>query len=238
MAKLTQDQIALEIESKGYKVIDTSHYENLDSDIIIECNKGHRIVTNLKSFRHPSFECPYCAAKEFKMEKPHGVPLKHGYRIIAFDQATENMGMSMYEDGKLIYYDLFRFNDGLLINRLVKIQELLEKVVIPVWQPDFLIFEDIQQQGPNIVTYKILSMLLGICEVTAKKFNIEYDVVPSSVWRSTVGIVGRGTSRVQQKQFAIDKVKQLLGVIVTDDVAEAILIGKYATTKKKNVKLF
>ncbi len=132
MAKLNNDVIKAEVEAKGYKLIDASGYEKLDSTIIIECSKGHKIETNLKSVRHGSFECPFCAASSFAIEIPKGVPEKSGFRIIAFDNATEKMGMSIYDNGKLVYFDLFRFTDGILVQRLVKIQRLIEDVVIPL----------------------------------------------------------------------------------------------------------
>lgn len=238
MAKLSREQIQNEVESKGFKLIDDSKYVNLDSIITIQCSKGHLTDTNLKSLRHPSFECPFCASQEFKMEKPHGVPEKEGYRIIAFDQATEKVGMSIYDNGKLVYFDMFRFTDQILIYRLTKILRLLEEVVIPIWKPDLLVFEDIQQQGPNVLTFKILSMLLGICEVTAAKYNIEALTVSANVWRSGVGVTGAGTERSKQKNLAVSKVKELTGFVVGDDTAEAILIGKYAASKRKSSKLF
>ena len=132
MARLSNDVIKAEVEAKGYKLVDASGYEKLDSTIIIECSKGHKIETNLKSVRHDSFECPFCAASSFAIETPKGVPEKNGFRIIAFDNATEKMGMSIYDNGKLVYFDFFRFTDGILVQRLVKIQRLLEDVVIPI----------------------------------------------------------------------------------------------------------
>lgn len=132
MAKLSSDQIRSEVEQKGFKLVDDSKYANLDSIITVQCEKGHLVDTNLKSLRHLSFECPFCASQDFVMEKPRGVPEKEGYRIIAFDQATEKVGMSIYDNGKLVYFDMFRFTDQILIYRLAKILRLLEEVVIPI----------------------------------------------------------------------------------------------------------
>lgn len=50
-----------------------------------------------------------------------------------------------------------------------------------------------------------------------------------------------GKTRVQQKVQAIEKVKEMYGIDVNDDVAEAILLGKYAVDcikKEKIKKLF
>ena len=50
-----------------------------------------------------------------------------------------------------------------------------------------------------------------------------------------------GKTRVQQKVQAIEKVKKMYGIDVNDDVAEAILLGKYAVdclNKNEVKKLF
>lgn len=238
MAKLNNEQIQEEVENKGFKLVNADGYSNLESTITVQCSKGHLIDTNLKSIRHPSFECPFCASQDFIMEKPRGVPAKSGYRIIAFDQATEKVGMSIYDNGKLVYFDLFHFTDQILTYRLKKIMRLLEEVVIPIWEPDLLVFEDIQQQGPNVLTFKVLSMLLGICETVAAKYEIECLTVTVNTWRSAMGVVGAGVARNKQKKLAMTKVKELTGFDVAEDTAEAILIGKYAASKRKAKTLF
>ncbi len=81
------------------------------------------------------------------------------------------------------------------------------------------------------MTFKILSMLLGVLEVAAAKSGIEYDTVTAKVWRSGVGIMGK--TRAEEKKAAIEKVKQLTGLTVAEDTAEAILIGKYAALHKR-----
>lgn len=128
MAKLSHEQIAAEVASKGYTLIDDSKYSNMQSPIIIKCNKGHIIETSLAAFRHPSFTCPQCD-KNVDFINPGYVPPKQGYRIVAFDQATEHFGVSIFEDGKLIYYHLYVFT-GTAANRLYKIKKFVEDVAI------------------------------------------------------------------------------------------------------------
>lgn len=47
-----------------------------------------------------------------------------------------------------------------------------------------------------------------------------------------------GKTRIEQKKGAITKVKEMYGIEVCDDVAEAILLGKYSVDmlKKETVK--
>ena len=233
MAKLTHDQLAKEVNGKGFVLIDDSNYKNMDSPITLRCLKGHVIDTNLKSFRHVSFACPICdGAVEFK--KPTHVPEKNGFRIVAFDQATEKCGVSIWDAGKLVYCDLFIFS-GDMVSRLCKFRSLLEDIIIPNWKPDFLAFEDIQYQN-NIMTFKVLAMLSGVAQTCARKASIEFDVVLPKVWRAGVGINGK--NRAEEKALAKAKVKELFNIDANEDMAEAILIGKYASKFHQSTRAF
>jgi Zn finger protein HypA/HybF involved in hydrogenase expression len=95
MASLSSEQIAAEVAAKGFKLVDSSKYKNLESEITVQCPKGHNVITDLKSLRHPSFECPFCASQEMHVISPQIVPNKNGFRIIACDQATEKFGVSI-----------------------------------------------------------------------------------------------------------------------------------------------
>ena len=129
MGRLTHEQIAAELISSGYKLIDDSQYTSMQSRITIECPKGHLIETCLADFRKPSFSCPVCD-KNIDFINPREVPHKGDvYRVIAFDQATEKFGLSIFDDGKLVFYRLFNFS-GDLNSRLVKIKKLLETVIL------------------------------------------------------------------------------------------------------------
>lgn len=78
-------------------------------------------------------------------------------------------------------------------------------------------------------------MLLGVLQTTMAKNGIEFDCVLAKVWRSGVGIAGK--TRPEQKKNAVLKVQELIGRVVEEDTAEAILIGKYAASKQRK-KLF
>lgn len=129
MAKLSAEKINEELQKKNFELVDCSEYENLNSFITVKCPKGHITQTNLKSFRHDSYQCPECD-KNIDFSNPTDVPDKENhYRVIAFDQATEKFGLSIFDDGKLIYYKLFVFA-GSAINRMVKIRKMIDELVI------------------------------------------------------------------------------------------------------------
>lgn len=234
---LSKDQIAATIAAhSGFSLIDASGYKNLTSPIKVKCPNGHVFETSVEAARKTSFTCPECAKTAFqKVSRVIPAKTSDTYRIIAFDQATYKCGMSIWDNGYLVYYDLFTFNDYDLVARLAKIKQLLEKVVIPQWKPDALIFEDIQEQHGGVKTFKILAMLLGICETAAFENHINYAVLAPVVWRKEIGTVSGG--RYVEKAWAVQKVKELLGLVVQEDTAEAILIG-YSASRKMKKTLF
>lgn len=233
MSRLSEEQIKVDVEKKGFKLIDASLYQNMKSPIRISCAKGHIIDTDLETVRKSVFECPICNSQlDFKMAD--ALPEKKGFRIVAFDNATEKMGVSVFDNGELVFCKLFVIT-GDMVSRLCKIQDLVERQIIPVWQPDFIVYEDIQFQQ-NYQVYKILAMLQGILQVAARKAQIPYEVVMAKVWRSGLGLWGK--NRQEEKNVSKMKVKEWFGIDAQEDVAEAILIGKYAAKMHRSAKAF
>lgn len=235
MARLTHEQILAEIHAAGYKLVDDSGYTSMQSRIIIECPKGHLIETCLADFRKPSFTCPVCD-KSIDFINPNEVPAKgDAYRVIAFDQATERFGLSIFDNGELVFYRLFNFG-GDLTARLVKIKKLLDSVVLIAWKPDYVVMEDIQYQQNGILTFKVLGMLLGIIQVCCAEKEIPFEVVSPNVWRKYAGTNGK--NRREEKMLSVAAVRDKYHITVSDDVAEAILIGRYgAMMHKKEIKM-
>ena len=130
MGRLSHQQIADELFAQGYELVDDSNYTTLNSNIIIRCPQGHLIETSLANFRRPSFSCPVCD-KDIKFVNPTIVPQKKGYRVIAFDQATENFGLSIFDDNQLVFYSLYTFS-GDVVSRLTKIKKFITEIILPL----------------------------------------------------------------------------------------------------------
>ena len=230
-------QIAKE---KNLKIINPNDYVNLETiNLIFECDKGHTFIGALKGVKYlDSFQCPICAKQQAVYVKEP--PKKSGYRIIGFDQATNNFGVSVYDDDRLVYFDVIHFK-GETEERLLSIAEFIGRAC-DEWQPDYVMFEDIQlqqNQGFNgYKTFKVLAELMGVVKIILTLKNVPHNCVLNKVWQAPFGIEGR--DRTTQKANVIKKVKELFNVDVTDDVADAILIGKYAVNErnKKKEKLF
>lgn len=225
MSKFSHQRLTEEIEKLGYTLVDDSKYQNMDSPLLVQCKKGHKFEASLSTLRRQGFICPSCDI-HVDFINPTSIPPKGKMRVIAFDQATEKFGLSIWDDGKLTFYHLYNFT-GILANRLVKIRSLVNDIVINKWCPDVIIMEDIQQQHGAVLTYKVLAMLLGVLQETCAENGIEFEAVSPNVWRKYAGTCGK--TRAEEKKLSVAVVKQKFNINVSDDVAEAILIGQYGS---------
>jgi Holliday junction resolvasome RuvABC endonuclease subunit len=221
------NQIAHELREKQLKLkSDYSDYKSVNSPIIVECINGHEIHTTLKTVRLKNFTCSQCVGTATKGKHVFTtvVPQKTGYRVIGFDNASHNMGVAIFDNGKLVYYNLLTFNQGTSTQRLNKIRDTLENQILPLWEPDIIQIEGIQHQN-SYATYEVLVKLIGVFEMACDRFGINLEKTRSSTWRSHFAINHR--KREDDKKAAIQTVKDMYDIDTTDDVAEAILIAKY-----------
>lgn len=230
MSKLSHDQIIKEVAAKGFTLEKDDGYENVNSRILVRCKNNHLLETCLSDMRKVSFCCPKCDCN-LDFVNPDVVPDKTNgiFRLIAFDQATEHFGVSIFDNGELVFYKLYMFS-GLMNIRLARIYKFVADVVLAQWKPDFIMMEDIQYQN-GILTYKILAMLLGVIQTACTAANVEFECVSPNVWRKYAGTCGK--NRQEEKKLSVALVKEKYGINVSDDVAEAILIGRYGVIMHK-----
>lgn len=166
------------------------------------------------------------------IEKLAALP-KGKMRVVGFDQATVDFGISVFDDGKLSWYGVKHFV-GETSNRLMKVGLFVEEV-LKVLSPNFVVYEDIQYQmaggGSGYITFKVLAELKGIVGYELSKAGVDNECVLNKVWQAKYNIKGRG--RAEQKLNVIAKAKFLYPHLgdITDDAADAILMGKYGADK-------
>ena len=233
MSKLTESEIVEIAKSKHLTVLNPEEYINLTSDNLkFKCENGHEFNATLKLIRDFSnFKCPICEKQpvEYRTKPPKkqdGV-----FRIIGFDQATNNFGISVYDEDKLVYFDVFHF-EGETEERLVQIANAIT-FICREWQPNYVMFEDIQLQTNGIGgynTFKVLAELMGVVKVILTANKVPHTCVLNKIWQSEFNIGGK--DRATQKANVIEKVYKIFDIKVSDDVADAILIGKYAVERR------
>ena len=155
--------------------------------------------------------------------------------IIGFDLSTKSSGVSVYKDGKLIYYECVTAASSDLFARIQKIVDKIQSI-LDQFQPSYAALEDPLPAvvGNNMQTYKALTYLQGYICMLLRKRKIKFDLLVSSSWRAKVGLkVGRGIKRQALKKQAIDKVKEMYNINVNDDVAESILIAYSKVLEKE-----
>lgn len=140
--------------------------------------------------------------------------------ILALDQALSGTtGYSVYKKETKELVATGKYSGGTLLGNKDKLVELLE-----AYEPVFVLLEDTQQQR-NAQTFKLLSALLGVLQVALEERGIKYEIVHVQRWRAKNDI--RATNRATYKKLAQEKVAEVFNIKVTQDEAEAVLIGRY-----------
>lgn len=229
--KLSDSELTELAAKKQLTCNNLEDYQNLDTELSFTCKNGHNLQASFRSVRSEMFACPQCVGRNSLsiLANDQQPPAKEGQRIVGLDNATENMGVSIFDGGQLVYYHCFTFH-GETIDRLIQNRRFIINTIINTWKPDKIIVEDIQYQN-NISTFKILAMLLGNTLTAIQENNVPYITVLSKVWRAH--FMANELTRVQQKAKSIELVETMYGIKVNDDIAEAILIGKYGVDQSR-----
>lgn len=240
--KITLDQIQSNLQEKGWKVL-SDKYVNLSEEMEFECPKGHKVLAPYKKIRD-KFRCPICDADPIKKLDINPIKKTNARRVLALDQATKISGWSLWDNDDLVKYGVFKTKSVDTVDRLIEVRQWLYNLLIN-YKPDIVLLEDIQLQNTvngkktdgvvGVTTYKALAELLGVLQVTLREQGINFKVVPSSVWRSDVGV--KGWSRVDRKRSAQTLVRDWIQTNVTEDEADAICIGRYGAKNCKAVQM-
>lgn len=240
VAKIKIDDIRRAASEHGWELISTE-YRNLDTEITFLCNEGHKVYMPYKKVRD-KWECPICKTNQYTYFNDEVIPKKAQIqRSIGLDQATHTTGYSIYDDKELVYAGTFEAGADDEIERDIEIKNWLIQL-INNWKPDIIGIEGIQLQQINnknvgVTTYQTLARLQGILMMVCCEQKVPYEICAPASWRAHCGVKGR--TRSDKKRSMQNNVKEWFDITVSDDVADAIGIGKYiADTHKKHVEIF
>ncbi len=234
MARIAIAQIKEELSKDNWKLISTE-YKNLDSELVFECDEGHRVYSTWKKIRTKR-ECPICKQNQFKeQEKPVRAKKKNEFRLLALDQATRITGWAIFSDSHLLRYGCFETSIEKEIERDLEVKNWLIQF-IENWEIDFVALEGIQyEEKYGVTTFATLARLQGILMGILEEKKIPYEICHTATWRNYCKV--KGKTRTDKKKSMQLKVKEWYDVNVNNDCADAIGIGHYALTKVRKPKI-
>ncbi len=233
MSKIKLEDIQSAAAEQNWKVLSDT-YKNLDTEMIFKCPEGHEVQTPWKKLRG-HFECPICNQNVFKNQETNIISKKtKTTRVLVLDQATQNTGFSIFDNGELIRYGVYHATGANEAARIYLIKNWLINMITN-WEPDWVGIEGIQFQEESsgrkmgVTVFQALARLQGVLIDTCYTMNVKYDICPTNTWRGYCGVKGR--ARADKKKSMQALAKQWYDVSVTDDEADAIGIGRYFSYK-------
>lgn len=230
MAKIKLEDIRQELSADGWKVL-SEEYKNLDTEMIFECNHGHRVFAPWKKLRTKR-ECPICKQKEHVTTEGEIIAKPKGARrVLALDQSSKITGYAIYDDSKLVKYGTFSTTYNEDIDRFMAVRDWLVSM-IQNWRPDHIGLEGIQfqeesakGQAMGVTVFQTLARLQGILMMVCHDEGIPFEVCPTNTWRHSCGV--KGKTRTDKKRSMQLLVQHWYDVKVSEDEADAIGIGRH-----------
>lgn len=149
-------------------------------------------------------------------------------KVLNFDQSTKLSAYSWWIDDE--------YKESGCID-LHKIKDTSERVramgvelckIIDKYSPEKVVIEEVAQQS-NALTLKLLARIQGIIIGFCAAHDIETYIIEPSKWRSKLHFhQGSGVKREELKAQAIQYVKKVYGLDLSEDECEAICIGDAA----------
>lgn len=235
MGRIKIETIAEELAPDGWKVLSID-YQNLDTEMEFLCAEGHKVYAPWKKIRTKR-ECPVCKQNQFKQNMNIIKPkVKGENRVLALDQASHITGYSIFDGPNLVGYGVFEAKETEEDKRFHEIKLWLISM-IENWQCDIIGIEGIQyQQTMGVTTFQTLARLQGVLMELCIELNIPYVIAPTNTWRAHCGV--KGQTRTDKKKSMQLLVKKWYDITVSNDIADAVGIGKYVTdTHQQKTKI-
>lgn len=238
MAKIYLEDIKKQCEELSWELLSNS-YTNLDTEMNFRCPNGHEIITTYGRWRN-THKCPDCKKEESKDKEVEPDPNARGCTI-AIDQALNTSGYAVFDGPRLIKSGTSTQTQFTQVEKMASVKQWVLQLC-KEYNPTRVLIEDIQLEqnltkgengrfkdnGDNVIgvtTFKSLAQLQGVLLNAFFEQGIEVVVVFSGTWRKALCIKGR--SRTDRKRSAQLKVKDWYGLVVSEDEAEAICMGRY-----------
>ena len=230
MGRIKIETIAEELAADGGQVLSTEQ-QNLDTEMEFVCNEGHRVFAPWKKMRTKR-ECPICKQNALKDMKPIKAKKSGTRRVLSLDQSSHLTGYSIFDGKTLVNYGVYEAKEKEESYRIHEIREWFISLVKNC-EPDYVGIEGIQFQEESagakmgVTVFQTLARLQGVLIETCIELGIPFKVAMTNTWRAHCGVKGR--TRTDKKRSMQMLVKKWYDISVTDDIADAIGIGKFVS---------
>ena len=161
-------------------------------------------------------------------------------KILAFDQAANITGWSLWEDGKPIKWGIItpqpkNLKEG---KRLSSLRTQFSTVIHESGASTVLLEDPVGSQENsykrpenNWKTVQILSQVQGVLLQLIDEYNKKAVIVSPSTWQNTCGIHKR--DRESRKAGAVEFIKKTYNINAEQDVIDSLCIAHHYLTKEK-----
>lgn len=157
-------------------------------------------------------------------------------KFLALDQALGVSGWAIFDNKTLVAANTFTVSKTAPMER--RLLEIYKNLTDLYHKYEFekIYFEDIQLQAGNALTYKHLAYAQAAIILWCGHMNMDWSMSAPSHWRKVLG-GGFGRKRAEQKRYAIQLVQNWYNIEVSNDIADAICIGRAAIKENKEQKV-
>lgn len=144
--------------------------------------------------------------------------------LIGIDSSTSNTGYSIYRNAVLEDYGVICTTH--ITDKDVKFETMCKEIIslLDKYKPMILTAE-LTTPTRNAVTQRQLTLLLGVIYGWCLSNDCECIFYRASQWRHLIGD-NFPKKREELKAWAVNLVNEKYGIVLQDDIAEAILIGQ------------
>lgn len=146
-------------------------------------------------------------------------------KIVGIDSSTKSTGLSFFENGNLSFYTCLDFHKTKDVDDRTRQMIGALDFELKKLDPDS-VFVEAQWVKRNVQTTIKLAYIVGAIKHICMEIGTGCNTTLPSQWRKAMGI--KGKNRPDDKDLAVQYVKNKYDIDVNDDVAEAICIGEYA----------
>lgn len=145
-------------------------------------------------------------------------------RMISIDSSTKKTALAVFDNGT---YKTVNLIDCSSMTNMEDRFESMAKLIFEYLENNkpYIVYMEETVVERNASTQRFLTRLQGVVYAYCMKNDCEFNTIRPTEWRKLVGIEQGKKGRKEFKKEAIALVLKEFGIIVTDDEAEAILIG-------------